>query len=255
MPEQAPNFVVKLADCEADLKAAQELRYDVFSRELGANGATVCHQRHCEQDRYDPYCDHLLLLDQTKLTKKVVGVYRLLRESAAKRAGGFYSENEFDLSQLRKSGRNLLELGRTCLHPDYRGGAGMFHLWSALADYSEAHGSDLLFGTASFQGTNTELLAQPMSLLHHEFSAPQELSAHAHGSSAISMDILSPDKISRRSAMLAMPALIKGYLRLGGRVGQGAWIDHDFNTTDICLIMDARNMTARQSLYRKRPAV
>lgn len=243
-----PTFRIAMADDGASLTAAQALRYRVFVEELGANGPMVDHDERLERDAFDDHCDHMLLFDDA--IGEVVGVYRLIRPEHAADIGRYYSENEFDLSGLRSTGRRLLELGRSCLHAEYRGGAAMYHLWNGLADYVRAHQIDLLFGVASFPGTDTQALAEPLSILHHRFLAPEGIRPNARGENAVAMDILESEQIDRRQAMVCIPALIKGYLRLGGMVGQGAWIDHAFNTTDVCLVLDTERMNARQrSIY------
>lgn len=241
---QAPEFRVAMAQSDEDLRRAQALRYDVFVRELGGGGALVDHAAELEQDRFDPYFDHMLLHDDA--TGQVVGVYRMLRAQQARAAGQFYSESEYDLAPLRATGRTLLELGRSCLHADYRGGSAMFHLWAGLADYIAAHRIDIMFGVASFHGTDPKALALPLSLLHHRHLAPQALRVRALPPHAHSMSLMPEAAIDRRAAMLQVPALIKAYLRLGGVVGEGAYIDHEFNTTDVCLIMDTSAMSDRQ---------
>lgn len=248
-----PKFEVRLATSEEDLKSAQALRYDVFVRELGGGGALVDHGQGLEVDRFDPFFDHLLLFDHNREVEPVVGVYRVLRDDQARAAGQFYSDDEYDLTPLKQSGRSLMELGRSCLHSDYRGGAAMFHLWQGLAEYVETHGIDILFGVASFHGTDAETLAHPLSLLHNRHLAAPELRVRARDAHFQTMDLLKPDEIDRKRAMLETPALIKAYLRLGGVVGEGAWIDHAFNTTDVCLIMDTEKLNARQkSIYAGR---
>lgn len=240
----APQFRVALARDDHDLRAAQRLRYEVFVRELGGGGVLVDHGAGLEQDRFDPFFDHLLLFDDA--ADRVVGVYRMLRTDAAVAAGQFYSEDEYDLSRLRASGRRLLELGRSCVHADYRGGPAMYHLWSGLADYIARHEIEVLFGVASFHGTDVQALAQPLSLLHHRHMAPDALRVVAKPPHGRAMDLVPEDEIDRRAAMVDMPALIKAYLRLGGVVGQGAYVDHAFNTIDVCLIMDTALLTERQ---------
>ncbi|MGI3167647.1 GNAT family N-acetyltransferase [Pseudooceanicola sp. C21-150M6] len=250
MPRPDPEFSVRLARDAADLEAAQHLRYRVFIQELGGNGALVDHEAELEKDRFDPEFDHLLLLDASRggsVRDQIVGVYRLLDQAGADRIGQFYSEDEYDLTPLRQSGRRLLELGRSCLHADYRGGTGMFHLWSALSDYIAERGIELLFGTASFHGTDVTALAEPLSLLHHRHLAPPELRVRAAPGAYESMDLIAEQDLDRLSAMRAMPALIKGYLRLGAMVGDGAYVDHDFNTTDVCIIIDTAAMSAAQA--------
>ncbi|MEL7092134.1 MAG: GNAT family N-acyltransferase [Pseudomonadota bacterium] len=245
MTEQLiPAFRVSLAETEDDLTAAYRLRYEVFVRELGGSGALVDHEAGLERDAFDPFFDHMLLWDDT--TGRLVGVYRLLRGDQARAAGQFYSEDEYDLAPLRATGRRVLELGRSCVHADYRGGPAMYHLWNGLADYISNHEIEVMFGVASFHGTDVDALAQPLSLLHHRHLAPAHLRVTARAPHAVPMDLLAEDAIDRRAAMVQVPALIKAYLRLGGVVGQGAYVDHAFNTTDVCLIMDTAAMSERQ---------
>lgn len=242
MPDRAPEFSVKIAETEQELTAAQALRYDVFVRELGGGGAMVDHAAGLERDRFDPYFDHMLLRDNNR--DQVVGVYRLLRNDQAAMIGQFYSEDEYDLGVLKRSGKRLLELGRSCLHPDYRGGSAMFHLWSGLADYVARHRIEVLFGVASFHGTDPQALAQPLTLLHRRHLAPEDL--RVRSKMFENMDLLAEDQLDRKRAMVETPALIKAYLRLGGYVGEGAFVDHAFNTTDVCLILDTARMNPRQ---------
>lgn len=249
MTTEAQQFAVRLAQTEDDLRAAQRLRYEVFVQELGGDGALVDHAARLEQDRFDPHADHLLVTD-TADADRVVGVYRLLRQDQAAAAGQFYSEGEYDLAALRASGRKLLELGRSCLHPDYRGGGAMFALWQGLAAYVLDHEIEVLFGTASFHGTDVAAIAQPLAFLHHRHLAPDALRVRARAFQR--MDLIPEDALDRLTAMREMPALIKAYLRLGGCVGEGAFIDHDFNTIDVCLVMDTDRMNTRQrDMYTK----
>ncbi|GGX63755.1 ornithine-acyl-ACP acyltransferase [Tateyamaria omphalii] len=241
---KAPEFRVSLVDDPTDLRAAQALRYDVFVRELGGGGAMVDHDAGLERDRFDPFFDHLVLHDDA--VGQVVAVYRMLRAEQAEAAGQFYSEDEYDLALLRATGRRLLELGRSCVHKDYRGGPALYHLWNGLAAYVAEHEIEIMFGVASFHGTDPDALAQPLSLLHHRHLAPEPLRATAREPHAASMDLMPEDQIDRRAAMVDMPALIKAYLRLGGVVGEGAYVDHAFNTTDVCLIMETAAMSDRQ---------
>ncbi|NOE17152.1 GNAT family N-acetyltransferase [Ruegeria atlantica] len=244
MPDADPSFTIKLAETQDELRAAQRLRYDVFVRELGGGGALVDHVAGLERDRFDPYFDHMLAIDDA--TGEVVGVYRLLPGNRAAELGQFYSEDEYDLSVLKQSGRKLLELGRSCLHRDYRGGTAMYHLWNGLSRYVAERQIEVLFGVASFHGTDVQELAQPLSMLHHNHLAPPDLRVRAQPSVFQTMDLVAPDALDRRRAMVRVPALIKAYLRLGGFVGEGAFIDHTFNTTDVCLILDTTRMNERQ---------
>lgn len=253
--QKTPQFVVKIAQTEEDLQAAQRLRYAVFVSELGGGGDLVDHAARLERDRFDPFFDHILLLDTTRdggVAEQIVGVYRVLRDDQARAAGQFYSEDEYDLTVLKASGRKLLELGRSCLHPDYRGGAAMFHLWNALAKYVLEHEVEILFGVASFHGTDAKALAQPLSMLFHNHLAPEDLRVTVRPEHGLDMNLVPAEQLDRKAAMLAVPALIKAYLRLGGFVGDGAFVDHEFNTIDVCLIMDTSRMNEKQkSIYSK----
>ncbi len=252
-----PHFQIRLAASEADLLAAQRLRYRVFVEELGGDGPLVDHNGRFERDSFDPHYDHLVLIDTRRdaaALDHVVGVYRLLPWDRAERIGRFYSEDEYDLSLLRASRRRLLELGRSCVHREYRGGTAMFLLWSGLADYVLARDVDLLFGVASFHGTDPEPLRQPLAYLHHNHLAPEDCRVRVWPGHFQPMDLLPPDEINKTAAMARMPALIRAYLRLGGFVGEGAFIDHGFNTVDVCLLMDTARMSERHRGYFTRRA-
>ncbi len=245
MNKPAPDYELRLARSEDEIRAAQRLRYTVFVEELGGRGPLVDHANRLERDEFDPHLDHLLLLDRAQPGHPVVGVYRLMRDEQAARLGRFYSESEYDLDVLKGSGRRLLELGRSCLHRDYRGGSAMVHLWQGLADYVARQEIEILFGVASFHGTDIEALKAPLSILHHRHLAPPGLRVRARREQFQRMDLLAEAEIDRPAAMRATPALIKAYLRLGGFVGEGAYVDHAFNTTDVCLIMDTATMNQK----------
>jgi putative hemolysin len=236
----------RLARTEDDLLGAQRLRYRVFVEELGGDGPLVDHACRYERDRFDPFFDHLILADPTRPPEThdhVVGVYRLLDGDGARRAGQFYSEDEYDLGPLYHSGRRLLELGRSCVARDLRGGTAVLQLWSALAAQVRARGIEVLFGVASLHGTDVAALAEPLSLLHARHLAPDPLRVRSRAYQP--MNLIPPERVDRRRAMVRVPALIKAYLRLGGHVGDGAFVDHAFNTTDVCLVMDTATMNAR----------
>jgi putative hemolysin len=243
------HFEIRIAQGEQDLRAAQRLRYQVFVQELGGDGPLVDHKERFELDEFDPYFDHLILVDKTRDAsglEYVVGVYRMLTGAAAQKTGRFYSEGEYDLAALRGCGRSLLELGRSCVHPDFRGGMALHLLWNGVADYVAKHRIEVLFGVASFHGTDVQKLAGPLSYLHHHHLAPPDLRVSTRRDSYQSMNLQSAASIDRGQAMRAIPGLIKAYLRLGGFVGDGAFVDHAFNTTDVCLVLDTARLSARQ---------
>ncbi|MFN5999417.1 MAG: GNAT family N-acetyltransferase [Paracoccaceae bacterium] len=254
--EESP-YAVRLATTPQDLTAAQALRYQVFVRELGGNGPLVDHAAGLERDAFDEHFDHLVLVDRRidpESLAHVIGAYRVLPSDRRDAAGRFYSETEFDLTPLLASGRKLLELGRSCVHADHRGGTAMFHLWNGLAEYVLDRGIEVLFGAASFHGTDVAALAQSLSYLHHHHLAPPEMRVRALPPHRQEMNLIPVANLDRRAAMVATPALIKAYLRLGGFVGDGAWIDRDFNTTDVCLVMDTGQMSARHREFYIRKA-
>lgn len=241
-------LTLRLAHGDRDLRAAQRLRYEVFVEELGGDGPLVDHANRLEVDAFDPFFDHLLLIDPRRDAQglsDVVGVYRLMSPDKFVEAGRYYSETEFDLAALKSSGRRLLELGRSCVHRDLRGGAAMFLLWNGLADYVLERGIEVLFGAASFHGTDATALAQPLAFLHHHHRAPEGLRVTPRPEHGQRMDLLPPAEVNRAAAMAGIPALMKAYLRLGGFVSDGAWIDRDFNTIDVCLVMDTARMSVK----------
>ena len=248
-----PYFELRLAANGSEIRAAQRLRYSVFVDELGGDGELVDHDARLEADRYDPHFEHLVLLDHRRPSDDcVVGVYRLMCAEGAGAAGQFYSEDEYDLSVLRASGRKLLELGRSCVHRDYRGGTAMMHLWNGLAEYIATHGIEVMFGMASFHGLDPAPLAGPLSLLHHRHLAPEDVRPKARAEGFQRMDLIAADTLDRPAAIRAMPALIKAYLRLGGFVGEGAFVDRPFNCIDVCLVMDVARMSDKhRAIYQK----
>jgi len=246
------RFTVRLAESERDVAAAQRLRYRVFVEEMGATPDPEDAKLRQERDRFDPYFEHLLLIDnEADLTDPldyVAGVYRLMRGSAARAGIGFYGASEYDLTKMVEFPQETLELGRSCVAAEHRGGAGMHLLWTGLGQYVAEHQVRIMFGTASFHGTDMKPLAQPLSYLYYNHLAPEDLRVRAIESAYEPMNLLPEDKVDKAEAMRQIPALIKAYIRLGGFVGDGAFVDHEFNTVDVCLLMDTARMVDR---YRK----
>lgn len=253
MNSHPTTLTVRLATSEADLLAAQRLRYRVFVEELGGDGPLVDHTQSFERDEFDEVSDHLILVDQSRdagALDHVVGAYRLLRSDQAAAFGRYYCDAEYDLTALKQSGRKLLELGRSCVDAGHRGGAAMLLLWNALADYVLDHGLEVMFGVASFHGTDVQALAMQLSWLHHHHLAPAPMRVRSNAYQP--MNLVPADSLDRRAALNGMPALIRAYLRLGGHVGDGAFIDRAFNTTDVCLLMDTHAMSARHREFYTR---
>lgn len=254
MLDTTAALTLRMARDSSDRAAAERLRYRIFVAEMGASGAAVDHAARREFDRFDRHAESLVLVDPARPEgEHVVGLYRLMDEAAARAAGGFYSEEEFDIAPILGSGRQVLELGRTCLDPAYRGGAALWRLWSGLARLIEDAGIEVVFGTASFPGTDVDALAQPLTVLGREHLAPPVLRGRARG--GLPLDRLPGQAVDRRAAMLATPSLIKSYLRLGGAVGEDAFPDHAFNTTDVLMVLQtARIGAAQRALYGAAPA-
>lgn len=256
MASEPATYEIRLATEPRDLRASQRLRYAVFVEELGGTGPLVDHVNRLEADEFDAAYDHLILVDSSRdpdSLEHVVGAYRLLTSDRAAELGRFYCDAEYDLSKLRASGRKLLELGRSCVHPEHRGGAAMLLLWNALADYVLEREIEILFGVASFHGTDPQALKMPLSWLHHHHLAPENLRPRALPSHFQPMNLVPEADLDRRAAMAQMPNLIKAYLRLGGFVGEGAFIDAPFNTTDVLLLMDTRQMSEKhREFYTRR---
>lgn len=247
---------VRLADSEAAIDAAQALRYRVFYEEMSAVPTPETAARHRDFDEFDEVCDHLLVIDHARGpgAGAVVGTYRLLRHEVAKRHGGFYSAAEYDISPLLAHPGRILELGRSCVDAAYRNRATMQLLWQGISAYVFEHDIALMFGCASLPGTDPDALAVPLSYLHHCHLAPPQLRARALPERYVDMNRLPPEEIDPRTALAGLPPLIKGYLRLGGFVGDGAVIDPQFNTTDVCVVVETERVTAKYYRHYGRTA-
>jgi L-ornithine Nalpha-acyltransferase len=243
----------RLATSADDIDAAQALRYRVFYEGLGARPFSETLRRQRDMDRFDDDCDHLLVLDQGRGgAGLVVGTYRLLRRPVAARLGGFYSADEYDLAPLLAHPGEILELGRSCVDPTYRQRAVMQLLWSGIAAYVFHHGIALMFGCASLRGTDPDALAAPLSYLHHYHLAPSSLRPRALRERYVDMCRLTMGAFDPVLALAALPPLIKGYLRLGGFVGDGAVIDEQFNTIDVCICVKTDLVTQKYSRHYER---
>ncbi|MAM61263.1 GNAT family N-acyltransferase [Maritimibacter sp. UBA3975] len=255
MSDSSPRYELLIAETEDDVRDAQRLRYQVFVEELGGDGVDVDHENRLERDEFDRYFDHLILYDRARAEgDQAVGAYRVMRDDQAEALGRYYTDSEYDLTPLKTCGRKLLELGRSCVHPDYRGGSALPQLWVGLMNYSDAHGIDVMFGVASFHGTDLDAIRLPLAHLHHNHLAPPELRTRVLDEFYESADLMDPAEIDEKAAMKAMPALIKAYLRLGGVIGDGAFVDAAFNTTDVCIIVDMAKVPAKQRAMYERLA-
>lgn len=238
---------VRLAASEEEIKAAQALRYRVFYDEMGAKPTAEMAAHGSDFDDFDAVCDHLLVLDPArgKGGAAVVGTYRLIRRTVGESFGRFYTAGEYDISKLLDKGGNFMELGRSCVDAQYRTGATMQLMWAGIASYVWEHGIDLMFGCASLPGTDPQALATQLSYLYHYHLAPAEMCPRALPELFVDMNLMDKDALNPRRALASLPPLVKGYLRLGGFVGDGAVIDHQFNTTDVCVMVKTDLVTAK----------
>lgn len=248
------NLGVRLAQTESERDAAQALRYRVFYEEMGARPIGNVSQTKRDYDHYDDYADYLLVLDHSKTSdyERVVGTYRLLRREPAQKAGGFYSGKEFDISALEEYPGNLLEVGRSCVDKHYRTRSAMQLLWEGIAAYIFHYRIDILFGCASFPGTDPDKYANILTYLYHTQLAPPALLVKALPERRIEMLRVNPHQLDLRRCHMMLPPLIKGYLRLGGYVGDGAVIDDQFNTTDVAIIVKSELMADKYYRHYER---
>lgn len=255
-PIKAGKLTVRLAGTHEDVDAAQALRYRVFYEEMQARPSNENMARERDFDRFDEICDHLLVISEDRMGRNggVVGTYRVLRRSVADRHGGFYSTAEYDIAPLLRLDGEIMELGRSCVDPDYRTRPTMQLLWQAIAAYVFQHDIQMMFGCASLPGADPSRLQLPLSYLHHYHPAPEEFRPHALPKRYVKMDWLPKDRINVRKALEELPPLIKGYLRLGGFVGDGAVIDAQFNTTDVCLMVKTAMVSEKYFKHYERSA-
>lgn len=257
---RARNLWIRLAETQEEIEAAQKLRYRVFVEEMGASASEEMARTGREFDSFDPYCDHLLIFDTAdgaapggvapggEAPGRVIATYRFMRREQAKRAGQFYTESEYDIRPLLEAPGEIMELGRSCVDRDYRTGGNMQLLWRGITAYVLFHKVNLLFGCGSLHGTDVEKLAQPLAYLHHYHLAPEELRPRALSERYTDMNLLPKEAVDARAALHTLPPLVKGYLRLGGSIGDGAVVDHEFGTTDVCVIVNTEVVTDR---YRR----
>jgi L-ornithine Nalpha-acyltransferase len=245
---------VRLAKTRADIDAAQALRYRVFYDEMGARPTDEMARRRRDFDDFDEGCDHLLVIDHARGrgAATVVGTYRLIRRSAAARIGRFYSSAEYDIRTIAAYPAEVLELGRSCVDAAARNRPTMQLLWRGIAAYVFHHDIALMFGCASLPGTDPAALAVPLSYLNQHHLAPPELRAHALPERYVEMCLLARDAYDPARALADLPPLVKGYLRLGGFVGEGAVIDHQFNTTDVLIVVKTELVTDKYYRHYER---
>lgn len=250
------SMEVRLAADDAEVEAAQALRYRVFYEERSAKPVGEMAALRRDVDHYDAIADHLLVLDHSRGDgpQAVVGTYRLIRRSRADAHGGFYTAGEYDISKIVAFPGEILELGRSCVDAGYRNRPTMQLLWKGIAAFVFRYEITLMFGCASLPGTDVEAVAGQLSYLYHHHLAPERLRVRALPELFVEMNRMPAARVDAKAALAALPPLIKGYLRLGGFVGDGAVIDPQFNTVDVCVIVQTDAVTDKYYRHYEREA-
>jgi putative hemolysin len=244
---------VRLAETEHEIEQAQRLRYAVFYEEMSAVPAPTMRELRRDFDKYDDVCDHLLVVDRDAHDEdgqpRVVGTYRLIRRKDADKVGGFYTSSEYDLTPMLAglpADTKYLELGRSCILKSYRARPGTMQLlWKGLMAYVARFDIDLMFGCASLPGTDVAEMALPLSYLHHFCAMPENLRVRAQPDLYVEMNRLPLDQIDEREGIRSLPAMLKGYVRAGCRIGAGAVVDRQFDTTDVFIYFPLSGIDAR----------
>lgn len=250
------KLVVRLSESQQELAAAQTLRYRVFYEERGLAASPEIRLAGRDSDDFDAICDHLLVLAPAEEAGEdailvdggeVVGTYRLLRQEVAEKTLGFYSQGEFDIASLISARPDLrfLELGRSCVLKSYRTRPVVELLWQGIWNYVRLHRIDVMFGCASFEGTDLNSLRRPLQFLRANFRAPDEWSISAHPDRGYFVPFTEEDVMDERQALRMLPPLLKGYLRLGAFIGDGAYVDYQFNTVDVLIILPVSAINSR----------
>ena len=236
---------VRLAQTPQEIEEAQRVRYQVFYDENGALPSDDMKVSGRDFDAYDVHADHLVVLYHADDGDKIVGTYRLLTQEGADKAGGFYSAQEYDLSALLNSNISLLELGRSCVLEPFRARPVLQMLWRGIADYITERDIDMMFGCASFRGTDVEALKVPLSYMYHYHLAEGAICPRAVDERYVDINLMAKEDIDARRAFASLPPIIKGYFRLGGFIGDGAVVDEQFNTTDVLVMVKTQSLTKR----------
>ncbi|MGL5138945.1 MAG: GNAT family N-acetyltransferase [Beijerinckiaceae bacterium] len=252
------SLEVRLATTRKEIRKAQRLRFKVFYDEMSAKANPAAMLTRRDKDAFDRVCDHLLVIDHAfksgplkRVKPKVVGTYRLLRQSVAESHFGFYTASEFDIGSLvrRHPGQRFLELGRSCVLPAYRTKKTVELLWQGIWAYVLHHKMDVLFGCVSFEGADPKKLGQELAFLHHNARPSVEWDARAVPSRRVDMNLARKEDIDMRRTLTALPPLVKGYMRLGAKVGDGAVVDRQFGTVDVLMILRVADIDPKYIAY------
>jgi len=234
---------VRLVTTPEELDAAQALRYRIFAEEFGARFSAKNDTLRRDRDEFDPVCDHLIVIDREiygSISEQIVGTYRMsCHRLGETQLSSVYSQTEFDCHAMmqRHPAATFLELGRSCVLPAYRGKRTIELLWQGVWAYCRRHDVNAMFGCASLPGVNAIAHALPLSFLHHYARAGDDWQVCALRDRFVSMDLMPAEAIDTKMALASLPALVKGYLRVGARFGTGAVVDPHFKTTDVMVVL------------------
>ena len=239
MLNHKPQISIRLATNSAEIEAAQKLRYKVFYEEWGATPSDLMLASRRDFDPFDDVMDHLIVVDEVlgNGADSVIGTYRLLRSDVAKTFGKFYTSHEFDITPILNHGGNMLELGRSCVLAPYRTMSVLQLLWQGIGHYVLDHKIDVMFGCACLHGTDPDALKNELSYLYHYHLAEESYRARALPAVFQNMNLVPKENLDVKETFMNLEPLIKGYLRAGCMIGDGAYIDHQFNSTDVCIIL------------------
>jgi len=232
---------IKITTDQSEIREAQRLRFQVFNLEMN-KGLEASYERGLDVDHFDPFCDHLIVRDLQ--SKEVVGTYRLLLGSRARKHIGFYSEGEFDLEKIKKLDGELLEVGRSCARKDFRDRALIPLMWESIAQYVSAHRVRYLFGCGSLYTTDPQEVSECFSLLKRKYYAEESLRVAPVPACRFDGINDSLRITDARALFVQLPSLIKGYLRLGAVVCGPPALDHEFGTADFLLLLDVQKLSA-----------
>lgn len=248
------NVEIKLAETEEEVEAAQRLRYRVFYEEYAAVPNEEMARARRDMDDFDKIADHLIVVDNSipDPIDRIVGTYRLLRHEAADRHGCFYTSDEYDIAALLESGSTLLELGRSCVLADYRTRPVLQLLWEGIIEFMLDHNVGTMFGCASLYGTDIDALSRQLAYLYHYHLAPESMRPKALEGRYTDMNLHAKEDLDPVAIFKTLPPLIKGYLRVGCTVGDGAVIDDQFNTTDVCIVLPMQEFAPRYQRHYAR---
>ena len=249
------SLEVRLAENSLEIDAAQALRYKVFYEEMKANANAKQNKLRRDIDDFDHHFDHILVFDNNikgTVNGKVIGTYRLNRGKQYNEEKLFYTSNEYNINSLINYKGNILELGRSCVAKNYRTGSTMQLLWSFIAQYVVKYNIEIMFGCASFPGINVSTHKPALSYMYKKYLAPKSLRPVAIQGRYINMEDKSAFDANFRNFITSIPPLIKGYIRLGAFVGDGAVIDHDFNTIDVCIVLPTEKIASRYMEHYER---